>query len=95
MVNDALTRNSAERRVLMFVPMEVGYFFDIVCKVTGQRKKALVHRVLVAGMQALFGLGPVDLKGVRLNIPTKGQRGETPRELRHLASVITTPHSDD
>lgn len=96
MANNAHSTVGTDRRVLVFVPMEVGYFIDIVCKATATRKKAMMHQVFCAGIRSLFGVELADLSDVQLQVPVGFTSREnrvngnalTPRMLRDLASRI-------
>ena len=86
MATTAPSAPRVDRRVLVRVPMHVGAFIDIICRLSGRKKKAIVDLIWAEGMRTVFGLTPDELERCRFAVPARPR--VTTKDLRALTEQI-------
>lgn len=80
-------KHHAERkRVVIFVPIEMGYLLDLISRYELCTKRSLHERVWEAGVKSLLGIDPASLETSQ---PSPLPRStKVPKELHKLVSAL-------
>jgi len=65
------TPKPVSRRVLLRMPIHVGTFLDLMCRLSGRRKRQVVDMIWAEGMRSVFGITPDELSICRMSIPPR------------------------
>jgi hypothetical protein len=83
----ATTLHKLDRRVAIRVPVNMGTFLDLICKLSRTRKARLWEQVLAAGMREVFGITPEELDDCSFTVPAD-LTGLDTDDLKELTNLL-------